>query len=99
MKFIERIKQAWELGREIEKDLYFRPESRETLIATYKGRRVRVYNELLPHNAMIVYNSSPEKREWLSSSEKEHLSEEEYQYVINALVKHFKKVGYNVIEK
>lgn len=96
MKFIERLKQAWELGREIEKGLYVRTDSRDTLIVTYDGRRVRVYNELLPRNAMIIYHSVKEKREWLSPTDKGPLSEEQYSCVINAIANHFRKVGYKV---
>jgi hypothetical protein len=96
MKIFQSIKEWIKLGRQIEKGLYVQFESRETFIATYEQRKVRVYMERLPHNAMIIYHSENDKRAYLSLNDNGLLSEEQYTFVINSIVNHFKKVGYKV---
>lgn len=96
IKFIERLKHSWELGREIEKGLFIRPESRDTFIVTFQKRRIRVSSELLPKKGMIIYQAARERRTYFPPDEKNPLSEEQYDFVINATVNHFRKVGYKV---
>ena len=96
MNIILRIKQFIELGAEIGQGVFIKPESRESDIVTFDGRRVRVYFELLPHDQMIIYRSSKESREFIPSGEKNPLSEEQYEFVINVIANHFRKVGYKV---
>lgn len=95
MKIIERISRWIKLGKEIEKGLYVQPESRDTFIATLHGRKMRIYIELLPGKSnIIVYRGKGKK--WLPPDDHELISDEQNKFIINALVKHLRKVGYSV---
>lgn len=96
MKILQRLRQFVKLGTQIEKGIFIKSESRETFVASFEGRRVRVYTEPLPGNSMIIYHGTPEKRAYLPPTDKGPLTEELYTFVINAIVNHFRKVGYKV---
>lgn len=95
MKIIERISRWIKLGKEIEKGLYVQPESRDAFIATLQDRKMRIYVErLLGKPNRIIYKTKGKK--WLPPYDHELISEEQNEFIINALANHLKKVGYDV---
>lgn len=95
MKIIEKINQWIKIGKEIEKDLYIKPESRDTFIATFQNHKMRIYIERLSGKPNRIVYKTKEKK-WLPPFDHELISEEQNEFIINALVNHLKKVGYDV---
>lgn len=95
MKIIERISRWIKLGKEIEKGLFVQPESRDTFIASFQDRSMRIYVERLSGRPnRIVYKNRG--KNWLPPHDHELISEEQNEFIINALVNYLKKVGYDV---
>lgn len=74
MKFFEKLRSWILLGKEIEKDLYVTTETRDTFIATFQNRKMRIYVERLSGKPnRIVY--SGKGRKWLAPYDQELVSD------------------------
>lgn len=95
IRWWERIARLYTHGVEIEQNLYLKTESRDSYVATYRGRRIKVYTEMLSGKPnRIVY--SERRKKWLPPHEIEPVSDADYTFIIDAVVKHFEKHGETV---
>jgi len=71
--------------------------SRDDFVVACGDHKVKIYIEHLsgkPHK-LIIYKDADKK--WLEPHENESISVEQHQFILDALVKHFEKLG-NVVE-
>ena len=88
-KYIHRLKY----GYEITDDLYLSSPSKDEFVITdANNRKLKIYFECLAGLPDIVLYKSDNIR-YLPPYENEIISEQQYQYIINAVIKHFERLG------
>ena len=93
-KIIERLKYGYKIGD----DCYISGGSRHEMIIRYKDRKLGLMIEASPGKpSLIFYLRRHEK--WLPPHENDTLSEEQYQFIVNLVVRHFQRKGKDVAVK
>lgn len=90
-KYISRLKHGYKIGE----DLYLTSPSKDELIVANKNRKLKIYFERFPSKPDRVLYKSDEIN-YLPPHDDEVVTEKEYQYILNAVVKHFENLGEEV---
>ena len=85
---ISRLKH----GYKIAENCYLVSGTRDELVVACGDHKVKFYMERLRGKPdRIIYKGAEKK--WIPPHENKPISDEQYQFVLNALVKHFEKLG------
>lgn len=83
-------------GCKIDENMYLSARSKDELIVTYNNKKVLIYNERLggkPDRVIYINKNST----WLEPYDQEKIQEIVYKNIIDAIVKHFNKLGEEII--
>jgi len=95
IKLIQKLVERLKYGYKIDENLYLSAPSKDELVVTYGKRKTKIYMEILSGKPdRIIYIDKGAK--WLPPYENEPMSEQEYQFIIDAIVRHFERLGEEV---
>ncbi len=93
IKLIRLIIDRLKHGYRIAENCYLISGTRDELFVACGDRKVKFEMEYLrgKPDRIIIYKRAGEK--WLPPHETESISDDQYQFILNALVQHFEKLG------
>lgn len=95
ISIFKRIKDWWIRGVQIAPDCYLRSRSRDEFLIRYKGRSILVVAELMRGKPdRVIYTETSPK--WQPPNENEPIGKGDYDYVVQALARYFRKFGRTV---
>ena len=95
IKYIQKFIERFKYGYKIAEDCYLSALSKDELVVLSGNHKVKIYMERLKGKPdRVLYLD--EKRKWLPPHENESITEEQYQFIINAVAKHFEELGEEV---
>ncbi len=85
---VERIKHGYKIAEEC----YLAGGTRDSDIVRFKDRKIEIFMERQPGKpSMLIYPSK--NRRWLPPHEHDPVSDADYSFVIDAVVKHYEQRG------
>ncbi len=81
-------------GVQIGDACYIAPRGRDEFIVEYKGKKIILYAEMGVNPDRVIYKSK--NKYWLPPFENDNISANDYDYIVNALVRFLKKYGKSV---
>jgi hypothetical protein len=95
MKFFRVLAERIRHGYRIADDCYIAGGGRDELIVELKSKKIRITYESLPGKpSMLIYPSKD--RKWLPPHEHQAVSDADYHFIIDAVVKSYEKDGETV---
>ena len=97
MKFLRLLAERIKHGYKISDDCYLCGGSRDYDVVKFKGRKIEIFMERQPGKPSIFIYPSKD-RKWLPPYEDDPISDADYNFIIDVIVKHYEQRG-EVVER
>ena len=92
MKFLHTLVERVRHGYKIADDCYIAGGTRDSIIIKFKNRKIEIFMERQPGKpSMLIYPSK--NRKWLPPHQHDPVSDIDYHFIIDTLVKSFQSDG------